>query len=435
MANRGVRGRVVFAESGDPPAGDVEVAAFDLDPFNKEDVLGKVVRTSSTGDFAIDYSPFDYQLFLDRKPDIEVRVYGPGRRVIWQTKVHDDVDDEIFTLPETIRIHRSNFPTSSPSDPSWLVCHSSLDSANGTPIRLTTGNQIDWLIDGAKMYPAVTEAIEGATTSVRFMNMAFYIKGLISNFEFAAGVTPESPAPTDTAKVSRFERILRRKADQGIASHVLVWELSNIPDLLVKLLNRADTADEVRAFFKNTDVVVSSFESSQLLHIKLVVVDGNEAYVIGSTVSQSYFTDTRHLIRDARHGKTFDDPEDPQLAKQKRGLIHDASFRVKGPAVRHVDETFTTIWNIGPTAPAISPSPTPAPIAGGASVQMLRTLPGEVFAKDPPNPSDPAHVPFGETGILEAYQRAIAKAEDYIYIEDQYMVSDDIAHALILRMQ
>jgi phosphatidylserine/phosphatidylglycerophosphate/cardiolipin synthase-like enzyme len=432
MANRGVRGRVVFAEAGDPPVADVAVAAFDIDPFNADEALGKEVRTSSTGEFAIDYTPESYQVFLDRKPDIEVRVYGPGKRVLWQTKVHEEVDEELFPLPELIRIHRSNFPTNNASDPSWLVCHTSLDPANGTPIRLTTGNELEWLIDGAAMYPAVTNAIEGATTSVRFMNMAFYIKGLISKFEFATGVKPESPAPTDVAKVSRFERILRRKATQNVKSHVLVWELQNIPDLLVKLLDKADTADEVREFFKNTQVVTSSFESTQLLHIKLIVVDGTEAFVIGSTVSQSYFTDTKHLIRDARHGKTTDKKP---LDEQKKGLIHDASFRVKGPAVRHVDETFTTIWNIGPIAPVISPSPMPAPLPDGASVQMLRTLPGEVFAKDPPNPNDPAHVPFGETGILEAYQRAIAKAEQYIYIEDQYMVSQDIADALAIRMQ
>jgi phosphatidylserine/phosphatidylglycerophosphate/cardiolipin synthase-like enzyme len=118
-----------------------------------------------------------------------------------------------------------------------------------------------------------------------------------------------------------------------------------------------------------------------------------------------------------------------------RELIHDASVRIKGPAVRHVDETFTTIWNIGPIAPVISPSPMPGSVTSAGSVQMLRTMPGEVFAKDPPNPNDPAHLPFGETGVLEAYQRAIMKAEEYIYIEDQYLVSQDIADAIAIRMR
>jgi len=64
-------------------------------------------------------------------------------------------------------------------------------------------------------------------------------------------------------------------------------------------------------------------------------------------------------------------------------------------------------------------------VTTGGSLQILRTLPGEVFAA----------VPFRETGILEAYQRAIMKAEEYIYIEDQYLVSQDIADALAIRME
>jgi phosphatidylserine/phosphatidylglycerophosphate/cardiolipin synthase-like enzyme len=430
--NRGVKGRIVFAEAGEPPIPNVAVVAFDIDPFNADDALGKEVLTTSNGEFTIDYSPDSYRAWIaDRKPDIEVRVYGPGKRVLWQSEVHENVDVDVLPL-DPIKIHRSNFPTSDPADPSWLVCHTSLDPANGTPVRLTTGNEIEWLIDGATMFPALTDAIEGAHSSVRFMNLNFYIKGLLSKFTFPPGVPPEQVQPTDVVTVSRLERILKRKAkaQPPVAVNVLVWELENITDLLVKLLDKADTADEIRAFFKDTGVIASSFESTQLLHIKLAVIDGTSAFVIGSTVNQTYFTDGRHLIRDPRHGRKESDP-----SKGRKELIHDMSLRVKGPAVRHVDETFTTIWNVGPIAPVISPSPMPGPVTSGGSVQMLRTMPGEVFAKDPPNPNDPADLPFGETGILEAYQRAIMKAEEYIYIEDQYLVSQDIADAIALRMK
>lgn len=421
MANRGVKGRIVFAEAGEPPIANVAVAAFDIDPFNADDPLGKKVLTNSNGEFTIDYSPETYRLWIaDRKPDIEIRVYGPGKRVLWQSEVHEDVEVDVLTF-DPIKIHRTNFPTADPQDPSWLVCHTSLNPANGTPVRLTTGNDIEWLIDGARMFPMVNDAIEGAQSSVRFMNFNFYIKGLISKFDFPDNAHPEKVQPTDIVKVWRPERILKRKAAGGVKTHVIVWELENIHDLLVKMLDKADTADEIRAYFENTDVIASSFESTQLLHIKLAVIDGTSAFVIGSTVNQSYFSDQRHLIRDPRHGK--------------KELIHDMSVRVKGPAVRDVDDTFTTIWNVGPIAPFVDSVPRPGPVTTGGSVQMLRTLPGEVFAKDPPNPSDPAHIPFGETGVLEAYQRAIMKAEEYIYIEDQYLVSQDIADAIALRMK
>jgi phosphatidylserine/phosphatidylglycerophosphate/cardiolipin synthase-like enzyme len=422
MANQGVKGRIVFAEAGDPPIANVTVAAFDIDPFNADDPLGKEVLTDSNGEFSIVYTPDAYRRWIfDRKPDIELRVYGAGKRVLWQSEVHEDVDDAVFSFPP-IRIHRNNFPTSDPQDPSWLVCHTSLDPANGTPVRLTTGNEIEWLVDGAAMFPALTDAIEGAQRLVRFMNLNFYIKGLISKFDFPDNQHPENVNPTDPVKLKRLERVLKRKAAGGVATHVIVWELENIHDLLAKLLDKADTADEVRHYFENTNVIAGSFESTQLLHIKLAVIDGTSAFVIGSTVNQTYFTDTRHRIRDPRHN-------------DRRELVHDMSVRVRGPAVRDVDDTFTTIWNVGPTAPFVDSIGAPLPVTTGGSVQMLRTLPGEVFAKDPPDPNDPAHVPFGETGVLEAYQRAIMKAEQYIYIEDQYLVSQDIADAIAIRMK
>lgn len=43
-------------------------------------------------------------------------------------------------------------------------------------------------------------------------------------------------------------------------------------------------------------------------------------------------------------------------------------------------------------------------------------------------------IPYAETGVLEAYQRAIANAEDYIYIEDQYFTCKEVVTALIQRM-
>ena len=44
-------------------------------------------------------------------------------------------------------------------------------------------------------------------------------------------------------------------------------------------------------------------------------------------------------------------------------------------------------------------------------------------------------LPHGETGVLEAYQRAIMKAEEYIYIEDQDFNSEEIAEAIKARMK
>src|SRR5262245_33207524 len=116
MPNRGVKGRIVFAEAGDPPVPNVTVAAFDLDPFHGDDPLGPEVVTAPNGEFSIQYEPSAYRLWIaDRRPDIEVRIYGPGKRLLFQTREHEDVSDDILTI-DPIRIHRSNFPSTDPQD-------------------------------------------------------------------------------------------------------------------------------------------------------------------------------------------------------------------------------------------------------------------------------------------------------------------------------
>ena len=49
---------------------------------------------------------------------------------------------------------------------------------------------------------------------------------------------------------------------------------------------------------------------------------------------------------------------------------------------------------------------------------MVRTLPGGTFTS---SNTGGAAIPHGETGALEAYQRAIANATKFIYLEDQYI--------------
>jgi hypothetical protein len=64
-------------------------------------------------------------------------------------------------------------------------------------------------------------------------------------------------------------------------------------------------------------------------------------------------------------------------------------------------------------------------------VQVVRTLPGNVFTA---SATGGAGLPHGETGALEAYQRAIANATRYIYLEDQYFTAPETFEAILHRM-
>lgn len=448
MANTRVTGRVVDATNRTRGIPGLTVEAFDIDFLSGDDKLGSAT-TDADGRFQIDYSPSNYRIwFPGENPDIEVRVYGEGRRLLCETEKKDDFGGDTLTIDPDIEIHPSNLRVPNTAsvnarkqDPYWLVTHTSLDSKNGQPVRLTSGNELDWLVDGGLMFPAITDdAVRGVPpdtrprpTSIKLMNMAFDAEDLISDFDFSPK-THETVSGTDVVTVSRLGKILINQAANQVPVNALVWELEESNgDEGTDVFDAADDADEFREFFPpSSNVRVGTFVSTQLLHVKLIVVNlvnGARAYVVGSSLKQGYFGDKDHLLRDGRHGV-----QNPKSKKGDRQLMHDVSLRVQGPCVRFIDQTFSTIWNAGNENPP-APAPQAPPIGGPnvAAVQVLRTLPGSMFTTAHPNAEPP--LPHGETGILESYQRAIMKAEEYIYIEDQYFNSPEILQAIKLRLK
>ncbi len=416
MPNTAVKGQIVFAATNDGIP-NLAVQAVDLDPLVYEDVLG-TATTQADGRFEITYSPgTTYRDWFDRNPDIVVRVFAPGMRLVLETEEFSDVTQPVLDIG-TRAIHKNNVE-------GWLVTHAMLDPEKGEHVFLSRGNQIEWLIDGAALFPQLTEAVKQAQQSVNLMNLMFRVKSFASNFKFKPGQSFDTIQDGDTVERERLQDIIKTKATGALPMRVVVWDALNIPFLNL-LLDKADTADDVSDFFKGSQVAARAFESTlSFLHAKAIVIDGKEAFVVGSTMSQGYLSDSQHLIHDIRHGGS---------------LMHDVSLRLTGPAVAHVDRTFTTIWNgadkdaipLTPAREAATPPGNPP-----VGVQVLRTLPGGALNDWVEQDGDLVDIPLthGETGVLEAYQRAIALAEEVIYIEDQYLVAPEIVDALLRRMK
>lgn len=203
---------------------------------------------------------------------------------------------------------------------------------------------------------------------------------------------------------------MKSNAESGQSVRVIV---ADIP------LKTDDAIRQVKEFFTGTPVQTRVAKYGiAVLHGRTVVVDGNRAFVIGSSFDQNYFSSAPHPIRDPRH---------------RGSLLHDVAAEITGPAVPHIDETFVTVWNeANATAKPVAPQPrTTGTETGEVAMQVLRTMPGGKFLAPFPNGQP---LPHGETSILEAYQRAIARAEKFIYIEDQYFTNSAIVDALIIRM-
>jgi phosphatidylserine/phosphatidylglycerophosphate/cardiolipin synthase-like enzyme len=87
-----------------------------------------------------------------------------------------------------------------------------------------------------------------------------------------------------------------------------------------------------------------------------------------------------------------------------------------------VTEYFVQLWNYLSDAhfdgsDKIAPAMPHVP-AGAQTIQIVRSVTPQTLTKK------------GETGILEAYRRAIHNARDFIYLENQYFTNKSVANAL-----
>lgn len=114
-------------------------------------------------------------------------------------------------------------------------------------------------------------------------------------------------------------------------------------------------------------------------------------------------------------------------AQEPFGPRHDIFSQISGPAVTEIVSEFRTRWRLA-TLRAMSPNrglsattKTPAaPLGGTTSVQLGHTA---YYPK-----------PGGKDDIIRSYLQAIRRAEHYIYLENQYFVSPQVAQAIAKRL-
>jgi phosphatidylserine/phosphatidylglycerophosphate/cardiolipin synthase-like enzyme len=179
-------------------------------------------------------------------------------------------------------------------------------------------------------------------------------------------------------------------------------------------------------------------------HQKLVVIryggrpEHDVAYVGGIDLCHSRRDDARH------HG----DRQAQTMAKiyGPHPAWHDVQAAISGPAVHDVETVFRERW-LDPTPLSQNPifwlhdkltrtdlspdplpdqAPPPPPVTGGTHlVQLLRTYPNLRHGRDYP------FARGGERSVARGYSKALARATQLVYIEDQYLWSTDIARTFV----
>jgi phosphatidylserine/phosphatidylglycerophosphate/cardiolipin synthase-like enzyme len=297
-----------------------------------------------------------------------------------------------------------------------------LDRRRGDGRAWTEGNRVEALVHGATYYPRLLAALREL-------------------------------GPGDLVGITDW---------RGDTDEVLDGEGTELGKVLAELAGRGV---QVRGLLWRSHPDVAHFQEEANLHLGEVVNEAGGEILLDERVrgpgsQHQKLVLIRHPDRedddvafmggiDLCHGRRDDERHlgDPQAVEMDERYgdhppWHDVQLEVRGPAIGDLSVTFRERWedptpldHRNPWRARLTrrvgqprhPSPLPPMLrdpapAGPHAVQVLRTYP----SKRPALP----FAPSGERSIARAYLKALWRARRLIYLEDQYLWSEDIAQAL-----
>jgi phosphatidylserine/phosphatidylglycerophosphate/cardiolipin synthase-like enzyme len=253
------------------------------------------------------------------------------------------------------------------------------------------GNAVDVLVDGAQALPEIERAIRSAQRHVHIAGWS---------------ITPHFALTRDEPPIVLRE--LLADTAERVDVRVLMW--AGAPPHTFAPDRRAARAarDELAHGTKVRAACDARSRAMHCHHEKLVIVDDEIAFVGGIDLTQL-------------GGDRYDTNAHP--ARGRLGW-HDATARLRGPAVADVAAHFTARWSeVAPDAPPAPPAAPPPP-AGDVEVQVVRTLPERQYD----------FLAHGDFRILEAYVRALRSAERLVYLESQFLWAPEVVDVLAAKL-
>lgn len=374
----------------------VSVHAVDVEVLDSQVLMGNA-WTDASGNYTISYSNWVYG--LERNPDIILRVYDYVGRLVYESQEYPDVSDTVFRVDISIPVADLK---------GWLVT-----LLTGSPTLLSQGNLLTPLIDNKKAWEELTREVKGAAKSINSVQLLLDAENVFTVFTSM----PVVGRPTTGERFE--EEIYNANHTRNVPARLVINDFIWTSNWVVNFLKA------VEDYFKNkmphtVEVRRFSMPWNRAMHAKFTIIDGMVVIMNASPLLQEYFDDVTHDVDDPRRGS---------MSRSKNAIripVHDVNCSIQGPAVEHFDDTFFLLWlETGGTGMAVPSYVPPPSITVNTSVQIVRTLPGVTF---------PA-IPNGELGILEAYLRAIGEAEDFIYLENQYITEPLITKALLFALK
>jgi cardiolipin synthase len=207
------------------------------------------------------------------------------------------------------------------------IARQAFTRAAGTPV--SEGNQIRLLIDGAENYPAWLAAIRGARRDVRLENYIIH----------------------DDDVGRAFADALIARASDGVRVRVMYDWLGCLrtPRAFWRRLRAGGV--EVRCHNPpRWDAPLAWFSRD---HRKTLSVDGEVGFVAGLCIGQMWLGQT----------------------DKKIGPWRDTGIELRGPAVAHLADAFSSLWGDPPTPPPDGPPGGDAPTAGDVALRVVAGVP------------------------------------------------------------
>jgi len=256
--------------------------------------------------------------------------------------------------------------------------------ATGEPAP-RSGNAVEIMIDGADALPIMARELAAARSHIHMTNWF-----LSPDFELVRGDQPV------------VLRHLLAELAERVDVRILVWAGAPLP---LFRPSRREVREMRDRLTKDTRIQCGLDPKERPMHChheKTMVIDDRVAFVGGIDLTW-------------QSGDRFDSVRHP--ARSAIGW-HDAAARIEGPAVADVAEHFRMRWHevkgerLAPVAPSEP--------AGDVELQIVRTVPEHIYDA----------VPHGDFRILESYAQAIRSAQRFIYLENQFLWSPEIARLL-----
>ena len=307
-----------------------------------------------------------------------------------------------------------------------------LDARHPGPAAWSTQNAVRPLVHGATYFAELAERIAGTGP------------GDLIYFTDWRG-DPDQLLTDDPG--TAVEALLSAADQRGVDVRGLVWR-SHWDRLSFSATENRHLGEQLQAHGAEVllDMRVRTGGSH---HQKLLVIryggapDRDIAYVGGIDLCHSRRDDARHEGDPQSQGAMA-----PEYGP--RPPWHDVQVAITGPAVHDVETVFRERW-LDPTPLSHSPvrrlrdrltdfdvhadplpeqAPPPEPAPGGTQVvQLLRTYPNLRHGRDYP------FARGGERSVARGYSKALARADELVYIEDQYLWSVDVARAFVENLQ